>query len=82
MSLLIQGGINIPLVFGAEEERRSGCKKPTPSEVRITPERPQRQRRTGSSCSALTAWVMRLWKSLATTSSDLQDRAVCVISSP
>jgi hypothetical protein len=31
---------------------------------------------TGSSCSALMAWVMRLLKSLATTFSDLQDRAV------
>jgi hypothetical protein len=29
--LIIWGGINIPLVFGAEEEeRRSGCLKPTP----------------------------------------------------
>jgi hypothetical protein len=38
---------------------------------------------TGSSCSApLTAWVVRLWKSLASTSSDLQDWAVCVISPP
>jgi hypothetical protein len=51
VSLLIQGGINIPLVFGADEERPKWLSSRLRS--RITPPGGRRGRRavgTGSSC--------------------------------
>jgi hypothetical protein len=69
-----QGGINTntPLAFGARSRRRTTKTKwlsEADSAVRITPARPETAAAegTGSSCSALTAWVVRLWKSLASS---------------
>jgi hypothetical protein len=75
----IEGGINIPLVFGAEEERPKWLSSRLRS--RITPPGGRRGRRCSGNwfqLPALSVWVMRLTKSLASTFAELRDSLVCV----